>query len=253
MSTPTERKKLFIAGVYTDAVAGANPIKFKSYLLPEYFYCSIYLFDSDGKQVTKTNAKNFKAWSIKLLVRVSVPDTLETIETTISGARSYKGHAVIGFGLDEIKELGKQDKIKTSYYKSVADYRPYLMAQAITSAVQTLVYKKGKSGSHNWSLFSRRDISEEELQLLATGAIDSSYITLDDAFYKKVASVYRQAKANGEFPNEVLKQVFHRDSTKTVQGWTRKAYERGYLTDKDKGVSTVKKTVRKKATERKGK
>jgi hypothetical protein len=253
MSTPKERKKIFVAGVFSDAVINAKPIKFKSYLLPEYFYCSIYLFDSDGKEVTATNAKTFKAWSVTLLIRVSVPDTLETITTTINGAKVYKGHVVASFGLDEIKELSKLGKIKTSYYKSVADYRPRLMAQAITSAVQSFVYKKGKDGSHIWPIGSRRDISESDLQVLASGAINSSYLTLDDAFYKEVARIYKQAKADGEWPNEVLKQVYHRDSTKTVQGWTTEATKRGYLTAKDKRVSTDKKTVGKKATERKGK
>jgi hypothetical protein len=127
------------------------------------------------------------------------------------------------------------------------------MGWVITSAVQSLIYKKGKDGSHGWVLGGRRQVSETELQVLATGAVNSAYLTKDDAFYKEVARIYKQAKADGERVNEVLKQMYHRDSTKTVQGWTTEAYKRGYLTDKDKGVSTVRKTARKKATERKGK
>jgi hypothetical protein len=253
MPTPTEKKEVFIRGVFTQAVPNSRPIKFKTYQLPEYFYCTVYLFDSDGKKVNKANENKFKVWSVEFLIRVSTPDTLETITTTIKGASAWKGHTVVSFGLDEIKEFSKLGKVKPSYYKSVSEYRARFMGWVITSAVQSLVYKKGKDGSHGWLLGGRRQVSETELQVLATGAVNSAYLTKDDAFYKEVARIYKQAKADGERVNEVLKQMYHRDSTKTVQGWTTEAYKRGYLTDKDKGVSTVRKTARKKATERKGK
>lgn len=253
MPTPTEKKDVFIRGVFTQAVPNSRPIKFKTYQLPEYFYCTVYLFDSDGKKVNKANESKFKVWSVEFLIRVSTPDTLETITTTIKGASTYKGHTVVSFGVDEIKEFSKLGKVKPSYYKSVAENRARVMGWVITSAVQSLVYKKSKDGSHSWLLGGRREVSETELQVLATGAVNSSYLTKDDAFYKEVARIYKKAVADGEWPNEVLKQVYDRNSTKTVQGWTTEAYKRGYLTDKDKGVSTVRKTARKKATERKGK
>lgn len=253
MPTPTEKKEVFIRGVFTQAVPDSRPIKFKTYQLPEYFYCTVYLFDSDGKKVNKANENKFKVWSVEFLIRVSTPDTLETITTTIKGASTWKGHTVVSFGLDEIKELSKLGKVKPSYYKSVAENRARVMGWVITSAVQSLVYKKGKDGSHGWPIGGRRVIDETELQVIATGVINSAYLTLDDAFYKEVARIYKKAKADGEWPNEVLKQVFNRDSTKTVQGWHNEATKRGYLTEKDKGVSTVRKTARKKATERKGK
>jgi hypothetical protein len=253
MATRSGKKDVFLRGVFTEAVTGARPIKFKTYQLPEYFYCTVYLFDSDGKKVTKATENNFKVWSVEFLIRVSTPDTLETITTTIKGASAYKGHTVVSFGLDEIKEFSKLGKVKPSYYKSVSEYRARFMGWVITSAVQSLIYKKGKDGSHGWVFGGRREVSETELQVLATGAVNSAYLTKDDAFYKEVARIYKQAKADGERVNEVLKQMYHRDSTKTVQGWTTEAYKRGYLTDKDKGVSTVRKTARQKATERKGK
>lgn len=253
MPTPKDKKEVFIRGVFTQAVPNSRPIKFKTYQLPEYFYCTVYLFDSDGKKVNKANENKFKVWSVEFLIRVSTPDTLETIMTTIKGASVYKGHAVVSFGTDQIKELSKLGKVKPSYYKSVAENRARVMGWVITSAVQSLVYKKGKDGSHGWPIGGRRVIDETELQVIATGVINSAYLTLDDAFYKEVARIYRKALADAEWPNEVLKQLYGRDSTKTVQGWTTEAYKRGYLTDKDKGVSTVRKIARKKATERKGK
>jgi hypothetical protein len=254
MATPKERKDVYIRDVHTDAVQGSKPIKFKNYLVPEYFYGTLYLFDSDGKKITKANDKSFKVWSVELLIRVTAPETLETISTTIKGASAYKGHTVVSFGVEPIKEFSKLGKIKPSYYKSVADNRARIMGFVITSAVQSFKYKKRKDGSHYWPPFSRVEVSESELQVLAKGAVNNTYIKLDDAFYKEVARLYKQAVANGEWPNEVIKQAYGRNSTKTVQGWTRKAYERGLISDKDKGkVSTVKKTARKSATRKKGK
>jgi hypothetical protein len=254
MATPKERKDVYIRGVHTDAVQGSRPIKFKSYVIPEYFYCTVYLFDSDGKKVTKANDKNFKVWSVELLIRVTAPETLETISTTIKGASAYKGHVVVSMGLDPIKEFSKLGKIKPSYYKSVADNRARIMGFVITSAVQSFKYKKQKDGSHYWPPFSRVEVPESELQVLAKGAVNNTYIKLDDAFYKDIARLYKQAIANGEWPNEVIKQAYGRDSTKTVQRWTTEAHKRGLISDKDKGkVSTVKKTARKSATRKKGK
>ena len=252
MATPKERKDVYIRGVHTDAVEGSKPIKFKSYVIPEYFYCTVYLFDSDGKKVTKANDKNFKVWSVELLIKVTAPETLETISTTIKGASAYKGHVVASFGVDPIKEFSKLGKIKVSYYKSVADNRARIMGFVITSAVQSFKYKKQKDGSHYWPPFSRVEVPESELQVLAKGAVNNTYIKLDDAFYKEVARLYKQAVANGEWPNEVIKQAYGRDSTKTVQGWTAEAYKRGLISDRDKGkVSTVKKTARKSAPRKK--
>ena len=252
MATPKERKDVYIRGVHTDAVEGSKPIKFKSYVIPEYFYCTVYLFDSDGKKVTKANDKSFKVWPVELLIKVTAPETLETISTTIKGASAYKGHVVASFGVDPIKEFPKLGKIKPSYYNSVADNRARIMGFAITSAVQSFKYKKQKDGSHYWPPFSRVEVSESELQVLAKGAVNNTYIKLDDAFYKEVARLYKQAVANGEWPNEVIKQAYGRDSTKTVQGWTAEAYKRGLISDRDKGkVSTVKKTARKSAPRKK--
>jgi hypothetical protein len=174
MATPKERKDVYIRGVHTDALQGSRPIKFKSYVIPEYFYCTVYFFDSDGKKVTKASEKNFKVWSVELLIRVTAPETLETITTTIKGASAYKGHVVVSMGIDPIKELSKLGKVKPSYYKSVADNRARIMGFVITSAVQSFKYKKQKDGSHFWPPFSRVEVPESELQVLAKGAVNNT-------------------------------------------------------------------------------
>ena len=249
MATPKEKNKLYPRGLFASAVQFSKPIKFGEYVLPEYFNFTAYFFDSDGKTVTKTNASNYKVWSVEFLIRVTKSETLEVVTSTIKGATNATGHAVVSFGVDENKQLQKLQPVKPSYYKAVADNRARLMGFAITSAVQECVYKKRKDGSHYWNVFGRNEVKEENLRLLAKQAVNNSYVRKDHAFYVEVARIYKEAKANGEWPNEVLKQKFPKVpeySTKTVQGWTTECYRLGLLTDKDKGkVSTVRKTVRK--------
>lgn len=247
MATPRDRRQVYKRSDHVEAVPASRPMKFKSYRLPEYFYYTAYLFDSDGRQVTSTNSKNFKTWSVRLLIRITQTETLEVITSEVIGASDYKGHTVLRLGAEPSIKFSKLQPVKPSYYKAVADNRANLMAFAITSAVQSLIYKKLKDGSHSWPLFTRAERTEQELQALAKGVIDQSYKRKDDAFYRDVARVYKEAVSRGEWPNEVLKQVYGVASTKTVQGWTLRAYRLGYLSDKDKSkVRKVKKTPTKK-------
>ena len=246
MTKSIKKKELYLAGVYTDAFPSSKPITYREYVLPEYFYATTYFYDSDGIKVTKDNAKNYKAWSVELLIRVNKNETLEVITSTIKGARTYKGHVIVSFISEPLKDLDKTATVKATYYKYVADHRAKLMAFAITSAVQSFVYKKEKDGSNSWPLFSRKEISEEKLQQLAKHAINKSYVRKDQAFYKEVARLYREAVLLGEYPNEYLEQHFGKSKT-TVQGWTTEARKRGLLekaTEKGK-VSRVRKNTRK--------
>jgi hypothetical protein len=249
MATPKQKKELYPRGFFASAVQFSKPIKFGEYVLPEYFNFTAYFFDNDGITITKSNEKNFKVWNVEFLIRVTNSGTLEVITSVIRGASTNKGHAVVSFGVDENKELQKLQPVKPSYYKAVAENRARLMGFAVTRAVQECVYKKRKDGSHYWEVFGRNDVKEEKLRLLAKQAFNNSYVRKDHAFYVEVARIYKEAKTNGEWPNEVLKQKFPKVpeySTKTVQGWTTECYRLGLLTDKDKGkVSTVRKTVRK--------
>ena len=251
MATPKQKKELYVRGFYANALQGSRPIKFQEYVLPEYFSFTAYFFDSDGKKVTKESEKknNTKTWTVEFYIRVTEAESLEVLSTTIKGASNYKGHAVVSFGVDENKELQKLMPVKPVFYKAIAENRARLMGHALTTAVQTFVYKKRKDGSHYWPPFSNQDISEERLQKLAKVSVNNSYLRKDHAFYVEVARIYKEAVTNGEWPNEVLKQKFPKVpeySTKTVQGWTTECRRRGLLGEANKGkVSTVRKTVRK--------
>lgn len=240
----TDKRNLYPRGNYVDAVQGSRPIKFQGYVLPEYFSFTIYFYDSDGKKVTKENGKDFKTWSVELLIRVTKDETLEVINTIIKGATTYKGHVVVTTK-EPKDDFHKFQPVKATYYKSLADNRALLMGYAITSAVQSFVYKKGKDGSHYWPLFSRVEVSEQDLQVLAKGTINKSYVRKDFAFYQEVARIYKEAVELGEHPNNYLMQKYGKEKT-TVQGWTKVCREKGLLSKAEKGkVSTVRKTARK--------
>lgn len=240
----TDKRNLYPRGNYVDAVQGSRPIKFQGYVLPEYFSFTIYFYDSDGKKVTKENGKDFKTWSVELLIRVTKDETLEVINTNIKGATTYKGHVVVTTK-EPKDDFHKFQPVKATYYKSLADNRALLMGYAVTSAVQSFVYKKGKDGSHYWPLFSRVEVSEQDLQVLAKGTINKSYVRKDFAFYQEVARIYKEAVELGEHPNNYLMQKYGKEKT-TVQGWTKVCREKGLLSKAEKGkVSTVRKTARK--------
>ena len=253
MATPRERKKVFKRSDFVEPLPSARPIKFKGYVIPDHFYYTAYLFDSDGKEVTKANDKNYKTWSVQLLIRVTKTETLEVITSTISGGSDYKGHTIARLGAEPKDKFSKLQPVKASFYKAVADYRANFMANAITMAVQFVTYKKLKDGKHAWEI-GRVERTEQELQVLGKGVIKQTYIRKDDAFYREVARIYEDSVNRGESPNETLKQIYDKDSTKTVQGWTTECRKRGLLAKADKGkVSAVRKTVRKTATRKKGK
>lgn len=244
MATPKEKRNLYPRGHFVDAVHGSKPIKYQGYVLPEYFSFTIYFFDSDGKKVTKENGKDFKTWSVELLIRVTKDETLEVVNTIIKGATTYKGHVVVTTK-EPKDDFHKFQPVKATYYKSLADNRALLMGYAVTSAVQSFVYKKGKDGSHYWPLFSRVEVSEQDLQVLAKGTINKSYVRKDFAFYQEVARIYKEAVELGEHPNNYLMQKYGKEKT-TVQGWTKVCRDKGLLGKAEKGkVSTVRKTARK--------
>jgi hypothetical protein len=114
--------------------------------------------------------------------------------------------------------------------------------------VQSFVYKKGKDGSHYWPLFSRVEVSEQDLQVLAKGTINKSYVRKDFAFYQEVARIYKEAVELGEHPNNYLMQKYGKEKT-TVQGWTTECRRRGLLSKAEKG----KPSMSRKTTTKKGK
>ena len=230
---------------FSEAIEGSKPITYKGFVVPEYWESTFYLVDNNGLPVTKTNIGSFKCWSVVLLIRTTQAETLEVIRTTINGAKSYKGHPVVST-FDPTTQHEKYEPVRTSFYKVLSDNRPLFLGHAITSLVQSAVYKKRKDKSHNWLLFQHNDIEEETLKTLAKTVINQAYVRKkDQSFYVEVSRLYEEAVSRGERPNLVLMQAYDK-KLKTVQSWTTECRNRGLLAEPEEGKASQPKTTRKK-------
>lgn len=238
-------KPILRGRVFSEAIPLSKPIKYKGFMIPEYWEATFYLVDNNGLPVTKKNIGTFKCWSVVLLIRTTKAETLEVIRATVNGGREYKGHVAVAT-YDPTKQHEKYDPVRSSFYKVLNDNRPLFLGHAITAIVQEAIYKKGKDGSHNWLLFGHKDVEEETLNRLNKTVINQAYVRKKDhAFYVEVAKVYEEAVTRGERPNLVLMQAYDK-KLKTVQGWTTECRNRGLLSEPESGKASKPKTTRKK-------
>lgn len=238
-------KPILRGRVYSEAIPLSKPIKYKGFIIPEYWEATFYLVDNNGLPVTKTNLDTFKSWSVVLLIRTTKAETLEVIRATVNGARDYKGHIALAT-YDPSKQHEKYDPVRSSFYKVLNDNRPLFLGHAITAIVQEAVYRKGKDGSHNWLPMGYRDVDQETLNRLRKTVINQAYVRKKDhAFYVEVARVYEEAVMRGERPNLVLMQAYGKELS-TVQGWTTECRNRKLLSKPELGKASKPKTTRKK-------
>jgi len=231
-----------------EAVEGSQPIKYETYLLPEYFRFYAYIADTDGKAlpIGTILGKNDPTWCIEQLIRVKPKEVLEVIETTIRGVNTkVKGHALVVFASPENSPLHPKNylPVKPIYYQIANEQRHALVGYAITTAVQLLKAVKDKDGSITWPEFQHNEVSGEELRRLHKKAIDLSYTRLTPAHYETVARIYNEAVADGLSPNGVLMEQTGR-SLKTVQSWTTEARKRGIKLATPKHSPTKRKAGR---------
>jgi len=231
--------------IFTDPYGEARPMKYRGYLIPEYFMATAYFIESYGVKITNDNFKTFKTWSVELLLRVTKAETLEIIRTSVLGAKAYNGHVVF---TSEAFNPGNYAPVKASYLVALSDNRPILISYAITSALQDHEYKKTKSGGHSWTLWGGRDIPEAELQILAKSEKNKAYVRLDYSFYQEVARLYKEAIQLREKPIKSLEKTLGK-STKRVQAYVTKCRKLGLIAPTTQGKSSKVRTP----TTRKGK
>lgn len=229
---------------HCEALPNAKPIKYKGFVLPEYFNFTAYFRDTDGtiyKPEKLKTLKNLKTWSVQLLVRVR-PGSIEILTTTIRGVnKKYESHVLIS--PDDPLAPENFLPIKPIYYRIVSEHRPNLISYAITTAVQSLVFIKSDDGKrYEWPFgLSRRDLTEKELHALGRSEIDSNYKKRNQAFYEWIASEYEKAVSEGDRPNNRLQQLTGKKQ-RTVQGYFTEARNRQLLLDPEPGkVSPVRK------------
>ncbi len=207
------QERLYDREIFTKPEGNHKPVKYRGYLIPEYFSCVAYFIDSNGYQVTQSNFETFKTWSAELLLRVTKAETVEIIRTAVLGARNYKGH-----NLSETFNPDHYQPVKASYLKLLSDNRPMLISYAITRAVQNHVPTRNANGTYAWTLWNGRDIPEAELQKIGKSTKNQAYVRLDYAFYQEVARLYKEAVLNKEKPIQILAQTLGKDP-KTIQNY----------------------------------
>ncbi len=233
---------LHTRGIYTEPVT-ATPIKFREHVLPEFFTCTAYLIDNQGKKVTNENFKTFKVWSIELLLKASKGNHVEVIRTTILGSRKYSGHTLlttksfdpVGYGAVQVR-----------HYDLARENRSRLMAYAVQVAITSNIYKKKKDGGHTWEIGGHKDVSEAELSAISKSVADSAYVRLDDAFYRDFSEKYLLAeKATGTPIQELSHSEYPGKDPKTIQRWATTARRKGFLPKTSPGKASSS-TTRKK-------
>lgn len=237
------KKPLYDRAIFTEPYGDGKPTNYRGYLVPEYFSAHFYFYDNDGKVVNETNAKNFKTWTLELLVRVTKAETLEVVQSSILGASAYRGHIVAS---SEGFNPNNYDAVKAHYLNQVSENRPLLLSFAITYALQNHEYTKTKTGGHSWTLSGGRVFTEKELRALAKQATNESYTRLTYSFYQDVARLYKEAVANGENPIQTLMVQLDKSETR-VQAYATKCRQLGLLPKTTPGkVSPVRTTTKKK-------
>ena len=237
---------LHTRGVYTQPAHTAKPIKFKGYLLPEYFTATFYIIDNDGIKVTPANAKQFKTWTIELLLRVTKAETVDLVEIKTLGSRTYKGHDLITTKQFDPSDYGT---IQARHFNQLQANRVRLISVAVQVAIQTNVYKKHKSGGHTWTLGDKVEITETELNRINAEIVEFSYTKLDGTFYETFAERYRQLVSEGDkTPIKTLQNLYYPDkSVKHVQSYATTCRKKKLLPPAPDGKnSPIRKTTKRK-------
>ena len=237
-------KELRHRQVATDPYGEIKPVKYKGFDIPHQFTATFYLIDNDNVKVTERNFKTFKTWQLTLFIRVTKSETVEVVKSEILGASAYKGHDV--FTTKEIDPFS-YGTVQARHYTAVKDYRTRLVSVAVQCAVQSHRFTKKADGSYSVTIGDKIEFPEADLERLNTEVSEETYAKLDDAFYRRVADIYKKAVLEGDNPNNVLMQTLNKEKT-TVQGYTKTCRDMGLLSEAPKGKPSP---VRKPPTKRK--
>lgn len=232
-------KELHTRQVATDLYGDIKPAKYSGYEIPKQFIATFYIIDNDNVKVTNANFKKFNTWKVKLFVRITEKETVEVVKTEIYGANVYKGHTVFTTKEDNPFTYGT---VQARHYTALRDNRPRLVSVAVQVALQSHKFTKKADGTYQVTVGDNVSIDGKELERINRAVTENSYDKLDDAHYRRVAEIYKQAVLNGDRPNNVLMLELNKER-KTVQGYTKVCRDRGYLLPaKEKGkASPVKK------------
>ena len=228
-------------GVITQPIHTAKPIKFKGYIIPEYFIADFYFVDNDGIN-PKNDASRFPTWAVQGIFRTTKTDTVEIVKLEVLGSKHYKNYEIITTKTFNPEEYAT---IQARHLEEVHHNRVRFISVAVQAVIQTNKYIKNKSGGHSWTIGDKIDVSEQELNRVAKEIIDSSYRKLDGTFYQKFAERYRLLVSEGDkTPIKTLQNFYYPDkSAKQVQAYATTCRKKGLLPEAKQGKnSPIRKT-----------
>ena len=216
-------------------------MKFKGYLIPEYFVADFYFVDNDGIN-PKNDASRFPTWSVQILFRTTKAETVDIVKIEVLGSKHITQYEVI-----TTKSFNPEGHatIQARHLDEVHLNRVRFISVAVQVIMQTSRYIKGKSGEHKWTILDRIEISEQELNRVAREITEVSYRKLDGTFYQKFAERYRQVVSEGDkTPIKTLQNLYYPDkSAKQVQTYATACRKKGLLPEAKQGKnSPIRKT-----------
>ena len=237
---------IHVRQVFAEPLGVPKPMNFKGYLIPEYITATFYVIDNDGIKVTPANAKQFKTWTIELLLRVTKAETVDVVEIKTKGSKDYKGHIVITTKPDEPDTYST---LKARHFNQLQENRVRLISVGVQVIIQTSRYKKGKSSSHSWTIGDHINIKETELERINDEIVEFSYTKLDGTFYETFAKRYRELVRKGDAtPIKTLNDLYYPDKTvKHVQSYATACRKKGLLPKAEQGKnSPIRKPTKRK-------
>lgn len=238
---------IHLRGYFAEAIAGSKPLQFNGRTIPEFFKCTFYILENDGVKVTDQNFKTFKTWSLELTLKATSSKTVEIISMSAHGAKRYSGHTVT-FSSKPVEPNLSVGTISARHFNQIQSNRAKFLSFSVTCVLQTVSYKKSKSGGHTWTQGDLIEISENELQETAKQVLDKAYRKIDGSFYQEFAERYKTLILEGErYPIKALQAFYYPyKSLKHVQSYATEARKRGLIAKADDGKNSPVRNTRKK-------
>ena len=239
---------LIVRGMETIPLGDAKPIKYKGYLLPEYFTATFYVVDNDGIKVTQQNFKSFPTWVIEISLRVTKSETVDVIKISALGSRKFEGIKTYV----PPKPINPKDygTLQARHFNQLQENRTILIGYSVQRAVQELKPINNKKGTfEGWSMWGSSDLENSELEKLYKAVVGDSYKKIDGTFLETFAERYKElVRAGDKTPIKTIRELYYPEkSHRHVQTYATTCRKKGLLPKAEQGKnSPIRKTTKRK-------